>query len=303
MLSYYMPFFDGSNHFSVDNVRLDLDFLSSDQCQWFLNQVNKLDGFVYYSSFKDFGYRHLFTFGTKGFSFTLGVSFNGQKSLDAVKGFLDFNPNKILGDVVFGDGFIKAVNNPFGDNDDMCIREYAVTIQNVFKEVLRLLRLSTLHMHVKRWDLACDVPVTRSDVQLFKDRRKYAQFYMSQEDYTEYLGQSDSAGRIKVYNKTLESQLDYDLTRIEVTLDSFGYSDLVHWWPEIYKTNMIPLDSDKLIVGLLREIPTDRRDFYFRKISDRRTKLKYKGLLTVEKFEVPEAAFLHLVRVLQQWEY
>ena len=187
MLSYYMPFFDGFNYFSVDNVRLDLDFLSSDQCQWFLNQVNKLDGFVYYSSFKDFGYRHLFTFGTKGFSFTLGVSFNGQKSLDAVKGFLDFNPNKILGDVVFGDGFIKAVNNPFGDNDDMCIREYSVTIQNVFKEVLRLLRLSTLHMHVKRWDLACDVPVTRSDVQLFKDRRKYAQFYMSQEDYTEYL--------------------------------------------------------------------------------------------------------------------
>lgn len=158
-------------------------------------------------------------------------------------------------------------------------------------------------MHVKRWDLACDVPVTRSDVQLFKDKRKYTQFYMSKEDYTEYLGQSDSAGRIKVYNKTLESQLDYDLTRIEVTLDSYGYSDLLHWWPEIYKTNVIPLDSDKLVVGLLREIPTDRRDFYMRKISDRRTKQKYKGLLTAEKFEVSEAAFLHLVRILQQWEY
>lgn len=116
---------------------LDLDFLSSDQCQWVFKPVNKLDGFVYYSSLKILVSAPV-TFGTKGFSFTLGVSFNGQKSLDAVKGFLDFNPNKILGDVVFGDGFIKAVNNPFGDNDDMCIREYAVTIQNVFKEVLRL---------------------------------------------------------------------------------------------------------------------------------------------------------------------
>ena len=147
-----------------------------------------------------------------------------------------------------------------------------------------------------------DVPVTRSDVQLFKDRRKYAQFYMSSENFTEYLGQSDSAGRVKVYNKRLESGLDYDLTRIEVTLDSFGYSDLLHWFPEVYKTDVIPLDSDKIIVGLLREVPSDRRDFYVRKISDRRTKQKYKGLLTAEKFEVSERAFMHLVHVLQQWE-
>lgn len=302
MLMYYMPFFDGSNHYSVDNVRLDLEFLSPDQCQWFLDQISKLDGYTYYNSLKDFAYRHLFSFGSKGLSFSLGVAFNGSKSSDVVKGFLDFNPNKILGDVVFGDGFIRSVHNPFG-NEDMCYKDFALRLRDVFKEVLRLLRLTTLHMHVKRWDLACDVPVTRSDVQLFKDKRKYTQFYMSKEDYTEYLGQSDSAGRIKVYNKTLESQLDYDLTRIEVTLDSYGYSDLLHWWPEIYKTNVIPLDSDKLVVGLLREIPTDRRDFYMRKISDRRTKQKYKGLLTTEKFEVPEAAFLHLVRILQQWEY
>ena len=40
MLSYYMPFFDGFNYFSVDNVRLDLGvFYHLDQCQWFLNQV------------------------------------------------------------------------------------------------------------------------------------------------------------------------------------------------------------------------------------------------------------------------
>ena len=302
MLSYYMPFYDGSVYYSVDNVRLDFKFISLDQFDWFLKNVNKLDGFVYFSSFRDFGYRHLFTFGAKGLSFTLGLGFNGQKLSDSQKGFLDFNPNKVLGDIVFGNGFIKAKSNPFGDKDDMCINEYALMLQNVFKEVLRLLSLSVKTMSVKRWDLAVDVPVKRSDVQLFKDRRKYAQFYLSSEDFTEYLGQSDSAGRVKVYNKTLESQLDYDLTRVEVTMDSFGYSDLLHWWPEVYKTNVIPLASDKLVVALFREIPVDRRDFYLRQISDRRTKGKYKALLTSERFEVPEVAFLHLVRILQQWE-
>lgn len=301
MLMYYMPFFDGSNYFSVDNVRLDLEFLSPKQVENFLVQIHTLPGYQYYMSLKDFAYRHLFVFGVKGFSFSLGVDFNGSKNTDVVKGFLDFNPNKILGDVVFGDGFIKSVHNPFGD-DGISYKDLVETLSDLFKQVLTYLGMTTLHMHVKRWDLACDVPVTRSDVQLFKDRRKYAQFYMSSEDFTEYLGQSDSAGRVKVYNKRLESGLDYDLTRIEVTLDSFGYSDLLHWFPEVYKTDMIPLDSDKIIVGLLREIPTDRRDFYVRKISDRRTKQKYKGLLTAEKFEVSERAFMHLVHVLQQWE-
>lgn len=301
MLMYYMPFFDGSNYFSVDNVRLDLEFLSPKQVENFLVQIHALPGYQYYMSLKDFAYRHLFVFGVKGFSFSLGVDFNGSKNTDVVKGFLDFNPNKILGDVVFGDGFIKSVHNPFCD-DGISYKDLAETLSDLFKQVLTYLGMTTLHMHVKRWDLACDVPVTRSDVQLFKDRRKYAQFYMSSEDFTEYLGQIDSAGRVKVYNKRLESGLDYDLTRIEVTLDSFGYSDLLHWFPEVYKTDVIPLDSDKIIVGLLREVPSDRRDFYVRKISDRRTKQKYKGLLTAEKFEVSERAFMHLVHVLQQWE-
>ena len=94
MLMYYMPFFDGSNHYSVDNVRLDLEFLSPDQCQWFLDQISKLDGYTYYNSLKDFAYRHLFSFGSKGLSFSLGVAFNGSKSSDVVKGFLDFNPKQ-----------------------------------------------------------------------------------------------------------------------------------------------------------------------------------------------------------------
>ena len=47
MLMYYMPFFDGSNYFSVDNVRLDLEFLSPKQVENFLVQIHALPGYQY----------------------------------------------------------------------------------------------------------------------------------------------------------------------------------------------------------------------------------------------------------------
>lgn len=88
MLMYYMPFFDGSNYFSVDNVRLDLEFLSPKQVENFLVQIHALPGYQYYMSLKDFAYRHLFVFGVKGFSFSLGVDFNGSKIQMLLKVFL-----------------------------------------------------------------------------------------------------------------------------------------------------------------------------------------------------------------------
>ena len=45
-------------------------------------------------------------------------------------------------------------------------------------------------------------------------------------DYTEYLGLIHNNGTIKVYNKTKESSLDYDLTRYEFTFDSLKTSDI-----------------------------------------------------------------------------
>lgn len=44
--------------------------------------------------------------------------------------------------------------------------------------------------------------------------------------YTEYLGLIHNNGTIKVYNKTKESSLDYDLTRYEFTFDSLKTSDI-----------------------------------------------------------------------------
>ena len=72
-----------------------------------------------------------------------------------------------------------------------------------------------------RYDIAIDVPYAREDIRLIKDRRKKSLEMNSERDKTEYLGVRDTAGRVKVYNKALESELDDStLTRVEVTFGS-----------------------------------------------------------------------------------
>lgn len=300
MLSYYNPYYDGRNWYSVDNVRLDLEFLSLDSAQRFTDWINStFDCFTYYPSFKDFQYRHLFNFGIKGLSFSLGVGHNSCRSSDNVKGFLDFNPNKLFGGIKVGDGFVRVRNSPFGDDVPyISVRE---ALCEALELILKELSKVCMHITLKRWDLAVDVPVTRSEVCLSKDRRQYKQFYNGKENFTEYLGSSDAPGRVKVYNKMLEAELEYDLTRIELTMGSLDYNDCILYWPEVYLINHVPLDSDKFIVSLLREFPADRLDFYMRRVSDRRTKNKYKAFLIQERFQVPQSAFDALALQLKEY--
>lgn len=300
MLLYYLPYYDGKNWFSVDNVRLDLEFFSSHASERFCRWLDdSFDCFTYYPSFKDFHYRHLFNFGFRGLSFTLGIRHNSTKASGSVKGFLDFNPNKLFGQIEVGDGFVRVNNSPFNDCETFSgVRE---RLADVFRAVFKRLSDDCIHVSLKRWDLAVDVPVIRSEVCLSKDRRAYKQFYNSREDFTEYLGSSDSPGRVKVYNKMLEAELDYDLTRVELTLGSLDFNECLLYWPEVYLINHIPLDSDKFVVSVFRELPADRLDFYVRRISDRRTKSKYKSLLIQERFQVPETAFDSLVLQLKDY--
>ena len=70
-----------------------------------------------------------------------------------------------------------------------------------------------------RWDLAVDFPVPLESCVLVKDRRLYEEVRHSAADRTQYLGQRNSSGRCKLYNKQLEQGLPEPLTRIELTLD------------------------------------------------------------------------------------
>jgi len=98
-----------------------------------------------------------------------------------------------------------------------------------------------------RFDLAIDLPVARDKVYLIKDKRLYEEYSYSAINKTQYLGVRNNHGRIKVYNKALEQQLDIDLTRIEITIDydKSTFEELKKILPNLYI-----LDSFQFPIGL-----------------------------------------------------
>ena len=154
---------------------------------------------------------------------------------------------------------------------------------------------------VKRWDLAVDVPYGRDCVQLIKDSRKYSQFYNSSVNFTEYLGRPSSEGYVKVYNKQLEAELEYPLTRIELTCGSLEYRDCMIHWPQVYMRSVIDLAETKIMVQLLAAQPVESMDFYLRQMSAP-TKRRYKALLLERPFEVSPGNFAKVVDGLKDYE-
>ena len=88
-----------------------------------------------------------------------------------------------------------------------------------FFELHRRLIAAAIHVDVKKFDLAIDIPVPREDCFIFKDQRKEITYKISESNKTTYLGQRGDHGNVKLYNKQLESDLPYPLTRLEITMD------------------------------------------------------------------------------------
>lgn len=142
-------------------------------------------------------------------------------------------------------------------NPNKCINHQA------FLDVLRWLNQHShpLHTRVKRFDLAVDIPVARENAHLVKDRRTYSEIRKSKENWTEYLGaKSSTDGRVKLYNKTIEANLSYPLTRLELTLDpNVPFSEIS--WPVVYVVGMVQVnmkemrltDTERFVLGALME--------------------------------------------------
>lgn len=160
-----------------------------------------------------------------GTSFWLGFGLIGKKTFWE-RCRLDFNPNKVGAKTAFQ----SLLNFFFG-----CTCQYDRSI--------------------KRYDLAIDVPVDRFDCTLLKDNRAYIERRHGKE-YTQYLGaKSSHAGRVKLYNKQVESSLSYPLTRLELTLEPcVPYTEIN--WPTVYylKTSQLCInekitDTDRFILN------------------------------------------------------
>ena len=217
---YYICVKTDTGILSIDNIRIAfeaheryLHYIAD-----FFSQITRIDIEKYPESSKLGSYRHLWTIRyTPDASMTIGLEFNGTNHQeDRLKGYLDFNPNKV--------GRIEQFWRDYDTLKQWCIFD------------------------IKRCDIAYDVPIHRERVRMVKDRRKYRIDSKSLQDFTEYLGQRNKEGFVKVYNKQIESDLDEPLTRIEVTC-KFDITSYFCMFPKVYVINdgkQITIDDPKL---------------------------------------------------------
>lgn len=220
MLQYFRPLKFDAYTLSIDNVVCDYS-LHPLQRESFLRVLEKLSmeyccEVTHWDSLRMGSYKLQFSVSLPdGGSFWVGVGLNTTKThYGRVR--LDFNPNK-------------------------------VARYDCFRKLLGCLNSSSspILMGVVRYDLAIDFPVLRENVYLVKDNRVYTEISHSLSDRTQYLGTGSKPGRVKLYNKQIESKLGHPLTRLELTLDPETPYDDVNW-PKVYFVRDLQLTFDEL---------------------------------------------------------
>lgn len=225
-------------------VRLSLEFFES-EVQRFVSWLNYIDTYKdgievkHWISFKEFTYRDMFNVLLTDCRFVFAIGFNGSSD-NRYKGFLEFNPN-------------KCMNN------------------SLFREILAELFSITFRRQVSRFDLAIDIPCPKYLVSLEKDGRNY-QYIKGKQSESEYLGIRNKPGFVKLYDKTAESNLDYDLTRLEITTDG---KDISFPCVKIKKLQQSLIfdelsSTERVLVQLLDLV--DNKDMYLSQLNYRKRK-------------------------------
>ena len=222
MLCYQNPICTADNLIvSIDNIVADF-YISEPSARIALMKILEQLPLQYavdvrnWTSFKIGSFRENFTIAMQdGTSFWLGAALNSRKT-EWGRIRLDFNPNKV------------------GEHE---------TFQLLLLYVVQHTR--PMHRTLKRFDLAIDIPIVRQDVFLVKDKRVYIERRHGQE-WTQYLGpKSSTVGRVKLYNKQIESKLLYPLTRLELTLDpATPYTEIA--FPTVYYLDDLQIQMDDL---------------------------------------------------------
>ena len=228
MLFYHNPIYCNHLVLTVDNVILDTSISNPERRDLLENIISNIANgerisVISWQGHKPGTFRNQTVFRVDDErSFWLGNGLLGNGTLiDRYR--LDFNPNKIGEDPNF-----------------KIIREFLV--RNSRDGLCK----------IPRFDLAIDIPVDRSKCFLVKDRRLYIERRHGAE-FTQYLGaKSSSVGRVKLYNKAAEANLDYPLTRLELTLDpSMAYENIN--FPTVYC-----IDPEKLVSNEIRVTDTEK---------------------------------------------
>jgi len=235
MLHYHNPIHADENlTFSIDNIVLDIKISDSDIRDRFALLLDILPikyavNVTHWTNFRIGGFREQYKVEHQdGTSWWIGVVLNGARPFyDRIR--LDFNPNK-------------------------------VAHHEVFQKLLNFVIVNSRPMHrtIKRFDLAVDIPVARYSCFLVKDGRAYIERRHGQE-WTQYLGaKSSTVGRVKLYNKQVESNLPRPLTRLEITLDPATPFEEINF-PTVYYLNDLQMvfeetkatDTERFILNAL----------------------------------------------------
>lgn len=169
-------------------------------------------------------------------------------------------------------------------------------LQDFIKIILDKLESYSIH----QIDIAIDFPELRSNFCLLRSNAKiYQCIFKSRENWTEYLGVKHTSGRIKLYNKSLESGLLYPLTRLEITLldDDINLDGYNNHFPDLHiiKNELSDYDRDRMLVyailnnSLVLEQANQSNKHRYRKLVDNRDIPVY--------IPIPENFFDNLVRL------
>lgn len=254
-------------------IRLKLEYFE-DKVQEFITWFNHVATYgdsievKHWVSLKEFAYRDMFNVALNDCSFAFAVGING-KTEDRYKGFIEFNPNK-------------------------CMHN------KQFKEILDKLFAVTFSRQVSRYDIAIDIPLPKYLVTLDKDGRNY-QYIKGKRSESEYLGVRNKAGFVKLYDKTAESNLSYDLTRLEITTDGKNIN-LPCVKIKRLQRNLLLDDlssTERVLVQLLDLV--DNKDMYLNQLNYRKRK-KIEGCLGADTLQYDKNACYEIRKQALQYQ-
>ena len=271
--------------YSIDMIRIKFKIKAPDLVEKIMADIR--DKSIYYTPTpyeceyverkKWFMYRHNFNIKVdEGKSFYIAFSMNCDDKAKQCEGVMEFNPNKLFGvkEICFKRKYI----NEDGIADVDLI--FQGDIMNYFLRYL--IANNSKWIKLARYDLAIDIPCRREQVWLLKDNRTYSLYAPSQNvnTHTEYLGKHQKSGFVKIYNKTIESDLNKDVTRVEITSEHRDYKKFMSQFPKVFMKGNSTLKpyialkgTDLVLYELLMK--EENKMLYFKRLGrDKQSKLK-----------------------------
>lgn len=280
-IRYYEGIKKNDCMYSVDMVRLDLELKqdSLESLSAYLSNPARADIEVFSPCFKNYAWRNMFKVSVGSSALVIGIGWNSTNRDDMLKGFIEFNPNKTM---------------PKAQNDIDFIRNCCWSVS------------------IKRMDIAVDVPVNLRYVTVEKDNRIMRTYSRGNEVETIELG-IHQHNLFKAYNKALESHLNDDLTRFEVTVQLSTknlFKELLRAFPTIYIDEMQQklIDDSKLnssqqvLVQVIRN--SEQKDLLMRQLNYKlRKKLEPYVYANSTKFE-PDINIIYnlIVEIKREYE-